>query len=222
MMDSCLFIHGFTGGEYEIAPLSQFLGAHDCLSRTFTLQGHGGSRSDLLQSDRLGWRQSAEDELSTLLNRTEGVHLIGFSTGALIASHLSVQYKARIKSLTLLSTPVFPLNPVQILRTLGQPEMIRNYIRKWGSTPAKATREFQRLVRESFEIYPQMDLPTLIVQGKRDHLVKFKSAGYLEQTIPSGRKQVLIMEKSGHMVCHSEESPAMMREVLQFIRSSGH
>jgi carboxylesterase len=67
-----------------------------------------------------------------------------------------------------------------------------------------------------------MDLPTLIVQGKRDHLVKFKSAGYLEQTIPSGRKQVLIMEKSGHMVCHSEESPAMMREVLQFIRSSGH
>jgi esterase/lipase len=78
-----------------------------------------------------------------------------------------------------------------------QPAMIRNYISKWGSTPMKATREFQRLVRESFDIYPQIGLPTLIVQGKR----------------------VLIMENSGHMVCHNEDSPGMMKEVLQFIRS---
>lgn len=220
-MDSCLLIHGFTGGEYEVSPLSQFLEANDCQSRTFTLKGHGGSRNDLLQSDRHGWRQSAEDELNALLARTDGVHLIGFSTGALIASHLSVQYKPRIRSLTLLSAPVYPLNPLEIVRTLGRPDMIRKYVSKWGSTPMKATREFLRLVRESFEVYPQLALPTLIVQGKRDHLVKFKSAGFLEQTIPSSRKQVLIMEKSGHMVCHSEGSPAMMNEVLQFIRSSG-
>lgn len=220
-MDSCLFIHGFTGGEYEISPLSQFLEANNCPSRTFTLKGHGGSRNDLLHSDRHDWRQSAEDELNALLAQTEGVHLIGFSTGALIASHLSVQYKPRIKSLSLLSTPVFPLNPLEILRTLGRPDMIRNYISKWGSTPMKATREFQRLVRESFDVYPQIGLPTLIVQGKRDHLVKYKSAGYLQQTIPSGRKQLLIMEKSGHMVCHGEGSHRMMNEVLQFIRSSG-
>lgn len=218
-MERCLLIHGFTGGEYEISPLAQFLEGHGCQPRTFTLKGHGGSRRDLLHSSRGDWRQSAEDELNQLLAGGEKVHLIGFSTGALIASHLSVQYSAQVKSLTLLSTPVFPLNPVEILRTLVRPEMIRNYLRKWGSTPMKATREFQRLVRESFGIYPQVNLPTLIVQGRHDHLVKFKSADYLQQTIPAGRKQVLIMENSGHMVCHSGESPAMMDEVLRFIRS---
>ncbi|WP_340025645.1 alpha/beta fold hydrolase [Paenibacillus sp. FSL K6-1096] len=217
-MEHCLLIHGFTGGEYEVSPLAQFLEGNGYPSRTFTLSGHGGSRKELLHSSRRDWRQSAEDELNQLLAGGADVHLIGFSTGALIASRLSVEYGPRIKSLTLLSTPVFPLNPGEILRTLVRPEMIRNYLRKWGSTPMKATREFQRLVRESFGIYPQVDLPTLIVQGRRDHLVKFKSAGYLQQTIPAGHKQVLIMENSGHMVCHSAESPAMMNEVLRFIR----
>ncbi|WNS43224.1 alpha/beta fold hydrolase [Paenibacillus sp. MMS20-IR301] len=213
-MDSCLLIHGFTGGEYEVLPLAQFLGAHDYITRTFTLKGHGGTRRDLLHSDRHDWQQSAEEELNMLLSGAEGVHLVGFSTGALIASGLSVRYKPYIKSLTLLSAPVFPLNPAQILRTLGSPEMVRNYLRKWRSTPLKATREFQHLVRESFAVYPELELPTFIVQGNRDHLVKSKSAGYLQQTIPSRRKQV-------HMVCHSADSAGMMDEVLQFMRSAG-
>jgi esterase/lipase len=221
-MDSCLFIHGFTGGEYEISPLAEFLEQHHYHSRTFTLKGHGGSRNDLLKSDRHGWRQSAEDQLQELLNGNGGVHLIGFSTGALIASHLTVQYQDRIKSLTLLSTPVFPLNPLEILRTLGSPAMIRNYLGKFGSTPAKATREFQRLVRESFDIYPQIETPTLIVQGRRDHLVRAKSAAYLQRTIPSEGKQVLMVDRSGHMLCHCADSGRMMNEVLQFMQNSGH
>lgn len=221
-MDSCLFIHGFTGGEYEISPLSQFIAQHNYHVRTFTLKGHGGSWYDLLQSDRNDWRQSAEDELLELLNHDGNgkVHLIGFSTGALIASALSVQYRERIKSLTLLSAPVFPLNPVEILRTLISPVMIRNYLSKFGSTPGKATREFLRLVRESFEIYPQIETQTMIVQGKRDHLVKLKSATYLQQTIPSSRKQLLIVENSGHMLCYCDDNEYVMNQILKFMQSS--
>lgn len=220
-MDSCLFIHGFTGGEHEISPLSQFMEKHNYRSRTFTLKGHGGSRNDLLRSNRHDWQQSAEYELTDLLESNERVHLIGFSTGALIASHLSVKYQPWIKSLTLLSTPVFPLNPLEILKTLTSVSMLKNYIRKFGSTPPKATREFQRLVRESFAVYPHIETPTLIIQGRRDHLVKNKSANYLQHTIPTTHKQVLIVNKSGHMVCHCEERDRIMNEVLQFIQSTG-
>lgn len=42
-MESCLFIHGFTGGEHEISPLSQFMEQHNYRSRTFTLKGHGAA-----------------------------------------------------------------------------------------------------------------------------------------------------------------------------------
>ncbi|ULO08366.1 alpha/beta fold hydrolase [Paenibacillus sp. 19GGS1-52] len=220
-MDSCLFIHGFTGGEYEISPLSEYMEQHHYRSITFTLKGHGGSRQDLLHSDRHDWQRSAENELTKLLKTNEAVHLIGFSTGALIASQLSVQYKPRIKSLTLLSTPVFPLNPIELLKTFASLSMLRNYISKFGSTPAKATREFQRLVRESFDVYPQIETPTLIVQGKRDHLVKSKSANYLQQVIPTSHKQVLMVDNSGHMVCHCEDKDWIMNEVLKFIQRVG-
>jgi len=219
-MDSCLFIHGFTGGEHEISPLSQFMEQHDYYSRTFTLKGHGGTRDDLLHSDRHDWQQSAEDELTELLKTNNGVHLIGFSTGALIASHLSVRYKPWIKSLTLLSAPVFPLNPLEILKTLASMSMIKTYLRKFNSTPPKATREFQRLVHESFSIYPHIETPTLIVQGKRDHLVRTRSADFLKHTIPTPRKQVLMVDNSGHMVCHCEAKDMIMNEVLQFIQNS--
>ncbi|AWV35695.1 alpha/beta hydrolase [Paenibacillus odorifer] len=221
-MESCLFIHGFTGGEHEISPLSQFMEQHNYRSRTFTLKGHGGSRNDLLHSDRHDWQQSAEDELTELLKTNDGVHLIGFSTGALIASHLSVRYKPWIKSLTLLSTPVFPLNPVEIIKTLASFSMLKTYISKFSSTPPKATREFQRLVRESFSIYPHIETPTLIVQGKRDHLVKTRSADYLRHhMIKATQKQVLMVDNSGHMVCHCAEKDRIMNEVLQFIQTAG-
>jgi len=220
-MDSCLFIHGFTGGIFEIAPLSQFMENHNYRSTTFTLRGHGGTKSELLLSSRHDWQDSAEEQLAELLKENEGVHLIGFSTGALIASRLSVQYRARIKSLTLLSAPVFPLNPVEIIKTLGSLTMLKNYLSKFGSTPPKATKEFQRMVRESFDIYPQIETPTLIVQGRRDHLVKPKSAAFLQNTIKAPRKEVLLIDKSGHMVCHCEESDRIMNEVLEFIQSVG-
>lgn len=219
-MDSCLFIHGFTGSEHEISPLSRFMEQHNYHSRTFTLSGHGGSRRDLLKSDRHDWQQSAEDQLMELLKTEDSVHLIGFSTGALIASHLSVHYKPRIKSLTLLSTPVFPLNPVEFIKTLGSITMLKAYLNKFTSTPPRATREFQRLVRETFSIYPHIETPTLIVQGKRDHLVKTRSAGYLEQVIKANHKQVLMVDNSGHMVCFCEEKDRIMNEVLQFIQST--
>ena len=219
-MDSCLFIHGFTGGIFEIAPLSQFMEEHNYRSTTFTLRGHGGTKAELLGSSRHDWQASAEEQLTELLKENERVHLIGFSTGALIASRLAVEYKSRVKSLTLLSTPVFPLNPVEIIKTLGSLTMLKNYASKFGTTPPQATREFGRMVRESFEIYPQIETPTLIVQGRRDHLVKTRSAAYLQNTIKAPRKKVLLVDKSGHMVCHCGESERMMSQVLEFIENA--
>lgn len=61
----------------------------------------------------------------------------------------------------------------------------------------------------------------MIVQGKRDYLVKPKSANYLQQTIPTSHKQVLMVDNSGHMVCHCEDKERIMHEVLLFIQRVG-
>ena len=223
-MNKCLLIHGFTGGVFEVSPLADYLEQRLYRARTFTLSGHEGGRAALRRSDRRSWLQSAEDELLKLLedgDNTSGAHIIGFSTGALIGSALSAKYPNRVRSLTLLSAPVFPLNPPEIVRTLASADMLRQYMRKFRSTPPKATREFRRMVRESFDFYPKIAAPTLIVQGTRDHLVRAKSAAYLRENLGSPRKEVVMVDGSGHMVCHCADKERVMGRIHAFIEEAG-
>lgn len=219
-MERCLFIHGFTGGIFEIEPLSEYLKQHHYLTHTFTLKGHTGRRADMRRATREDWYRQAGSELEQLALDGEGVHVIGFSMGALIASRLAVRYKSLVQSLTLLAAPVFPLNPGEIVKTLGSPAMLKNYVSKFGSTPIHANREFNRIVRESFALFPKIEAPTLIVQGKRDHLVKTKSAAYLDRHIGSPGKEILLVERSGHLLCYCEEKDKVLDKVHQFIQGA--
>ncbi|WP_046213512.1 alpha/beta hydrolase [Paenibacillus wulumuqiensis] len=220
MKSICLLIHGFTGGTHEIEPLRAYLAARHCITRTFTLAGHGGTRQDMLNVSRQDWIDGAEKELQQLLRQHECVHLIGFSTGALIAAHLSVRYPERIRTLTMLSAPVFPLNPRQIMRTLIQPQMIRGYWHNLWHVPPQATREFYKIVRESHAIYTKLAAPALIVQAGSDHLVKPHSGAYLYHQLPleDTCKKLLTLPDSGHLVCHGSDPSELFTQVYQWIR----
>lgn len=216
-MKVCLLIHGFTGGEYEVSPLADYLQAQGYIVKMFTLQGHGGSKAELRNATRYDWIHSAENQLKQLLTTYSKIHLIGFSTGALIAAHLVVKYPNQIGSLTMLSAPVFPLNPQQIIRTLSQWPMVKAYIRNLFVVPSRATREFYRIVHESFAIYPHIKIPALIVQGDQDHLVKMKSAAYLLKHLGTPDTRVIIVPNSGHLVCYAEHKSNFFEAVQVWI-----
>lgn len=216
-MKVCLLIHGFTGGEHEVSPLAEYLEAQGYTVKMFTLQGHGGSKADLRSATRHDWINGAEFELKQLLTTYSKVHLIGFSTGALIAAHLVVKYPNQISSLTMLAAPVFPLNPQQIVRTLAKWPMVRAYIRNFFVVPSRATREFYRMVSESFAVYPRIHIPVLIVQGDRDHLVKMKSATYLAQHLGTRDTGVMIVPHSGHLVCYAERKHDVFEAVRVWV-----
>jgi len=217
-MEACLLIHGFTGGVHEMEPLADFLEKKGFDVSTFILSGHGGSRKEMQDAGNREWIASAEKELKLLLSKYNRVHLIGFSTGALIATRLAAFYKERIASITLLSAPVFPLHPPAIARTLMQPRMVGRYIRNFFAVPARATREFYRIVDESLEWYEEAKSPALIVQGAKDHLVKPRSSAYLNEHLGSADKKVLLLPQSGHMVCHSPNQLELFDAVLEHVR----
>ena len=217
-MKVCLFIHGFTGGEHEVSPLAEYLAQQGYVVKMFTLKGHGGSKADLRNTDRYDWIESAEKELNLLLTTYSKIHLIGFSTGALISAHLAVKYPDQICSITMLSTPVFPLNPQQIIRTLYRWPMVKAYIRNFFVVPSKATREFYRIVHESLVMYPHIKIPALIIQGDSDHLVKTKSAAYLAQHLGSSDTRVVIVPDSGHLVCYAQHKDIVFTAVHHWIQ----
>lgn len=219
-MGTCLLIHGFTGGEFEVAPLSEFLQERSCRTVTFFLRGLGGSRAELKDASREDWLHAAERQFKKAAYREEAIHLIGFSTGALIAAALAVKYKEQVRSLTLLAAPVYLFNVKEIIKTLGKVHMVKNYIKKFLTTPYRATRQFKAMVRESLQVYGKIQVPTLIIQGGADHLVQTRSANYLYEAIQADRKKLLIVDHSGHLICHGEGQESVFQEVSRFIQST--
>ncbi|WP_017812012.1 alpha/beta hydrolase [Paenibacillus shenyangensis] len=219
MSSICLLIHGFTGGPHEVEPLRAYLAERKCITKTFILAGHGGTRKDMMDVSYQDWIAGADQELQELLEQHEYVHLIGFSTGALIAAHLSIRYPNRIRTLTLLSAPVFPLNPRQIMKTLIQPHMVRAYWRNLWQVPPQATREFYKIVHASHRIYKQINTPVFIVQAEQDHLVKPHSGTYLYNQLQMGEnnKHLLVIADSGHLVCHCKDPSELFNAVYEWI-----
>lgn len=227
-MGACLFIHGFTGSPHEIQPLADELRSQGFEVHTPTLAGHAGNRADMKRTAWQDWIAGVESIMQDLHQAGKTVHLVGFSMGALIAAYLAVNYPVR--TLTLLSTPIYYVNKRQMIRTIR--ETIRHRIRDRKSstrphryaikiriTPIKAVLNFRQLVREVKPWLPQVRVPALILQGEKDDLVEPRSAWHIYHNISSREKNIQFFPESDHMICLGCDQAEINRIVGRFIRA---
>src|SRR5699024_9810271 len=117
-MIGCLCLHGFTGGPYEIAPLTDFLLENtNWLVSVPTLPGHGVD----LKLDNVthkDWLVTAELAYQELAKKVDTIYLIGFSMGGMIAAALAAKY--RVDRLVMLSPSRKYLSLAGITGELGQ------------------------------------------------------------------------------------------------------
>lgn len=226
-MDGCLLIHGFTGSEFEVEPLTIYLRERGINAVCPLLAGHGDqpekSLKEVVWQD---WVHSAEVALQDLQNECETIYVVGFSMGGLIAGYLANRY--RVDKLVLLSASVFYLNPKQLAKDLvalmqsllKHPERLqdfRRYSENIKTIPLQAVIEFCHLVRALKPELADIRVPTLIVQGALDDLVDPRSATYIYETIQSTEKQLHILPKSKHIVCHDCEKEELKKLVGNFL-----
>jgi len=227
-MGACLLIHGFTGSPFELEPLAARLReeGHDVLLPT--LAGHGGGRGEMERVTWLDWIHSADAALNELLRRNERVHLVGFSMGGLIAAYLSVKYAGRVTSLTMLSAPIYTLNPKQLFKKIAEAiqltmrhrsphEDITRYLTKMKATPPRSLAHFRRLVQTVKPMISEVEVPLLVIQGQLDELVEARSADYIHQTARSERKDIHYFPESAHMICHDCEAHHVVDLVIDFV-----
>jgi len=227
-MGACLLIHGFTGSPFELEPLAERLRGQGHTVVVPTLAGHCGSRLEMERSTWLDWVQSAEKELIELIKSHGSVHLVGFSMGGLIAALLSTKYKARVRSLTMLSAPIYTLNPRQLYKRIAEAiqqsmrsrsphEDISRYLAKFKATPVRSLAHFRRLVQTVKPKIASVEAPLLVIQGLLDELVETRSADYIAGTASSVRKDVYYFPESAHMICHDCEADQVTELVASFI-----
>lgn len=227
MKTGVLFIHGFTGGPFEVRPLVNFLKKEtDWQISLPTLPGHG-LPLDLGKVSADSWLMEAELGLKKLQKEVDRVIVVGFSMGGLIAMYLALRYK--FDKLVLLSAAAKYISPRILLKELGI--MLAKPIRKYPPntfyhlyeyklthTPLRATFEFLRIVRIIEPYYSLIKTPVCIVQGEKDGIVPFTTAEHLLKKLGSEKKEFIKSPLGKHHICYSDDCDNWFNEVLRFMR----
>lgn len=219
MKQACLFIHGLTGGPFELEPLADQIRRNGWHCQLPTLPGHENNLQQVGQVQWTDWVEGMEQTADRMKSEYGAFDLVGFSMGGLIAAYLTNRYPVR--RLVLLNAALIYVSPVHYGRELV------NLIRtgafreeaagKLTSARLKASWQFAKLVRHLKPEFKSIHTPTLIVQGLKDHVVHPFSARMIEQSIP-GPKEVKWFPNSRHLICLDTEAEEVCNEVVHFLK----
>jgi len=226
-MIGCMLIHGYTGGPYELAPLTNYLKENtNFIVVVPTLPGHGKNLAldDVSHED---WLNTAEETFLQLRKKVNRIYLIGFSMGGMIASYLAAKYN--VNKLVLLATAGKYLSFKQIgldMSTifkdgvsgkLNENKLFQHYKTKRGEVPLKAHIEFIKLVKKTRGYLNEVDNPVLIAQGQLDSMVPYQTAYYLAEEIASEDKEVILFDQSKHLICLGKDKDVLNSIIYRFL-----
>jgi esterase/lipase len=217
----CLLIHGFTGGPFELMPLSRRLAEMGWDCTVPTLAGHENELQRIGAVSYTEWIEGMEREAERMSKRYGSFDLVGFSMGGLIAAYLA--NRCPVRRLVLLSTAVVYISPLRFGRELVA-QIKSGRIRdeaaaKLTGARWRATLQFMRLVRRLKPELETIQVPTLIVHGLKDHVVHPYSAKIIERKI-KGPKEVRLFPESRHLICLDVEAEAVIDAVAGFLQRS--
>ncbi|MBU5595409.1 alpha/beta fold hydrolase [Amphibacillus sp. MSJ-3] len=225
-MIGCLCIHGFTGGPYEIEPLTTYLQEKtNWLIRVPTLPGHGMN----LELDKVtheDWLESADQAYQALASQVDTVYVVGFSMGGMIAASLAAKYP--VDRLVMLSPSRKYLNLIKLTsearhllkdRVFGEIEenlSYKNFKHKKGRIPPRAYVEFAKCMTVTRPALKEISCPVLVLQGIQDGLVPYQSTHYLAKEIPVDI-DVIYYADSKHLICLGDDKEVAIEAVYQYL-----
>lgn len=230
MSIGALFLHGFSGGPYEVQPFVDYVQQRtDWVIAIPTLSGHGEAEDLAMKGYKAHhWLMDAEIAYRRLARQVDEVIIVGFSMGGVIAMYLASRYK--VKKLVLLSAAAKYISPSQLVKDfrfiatdamankLQENELFARYKFKFQNVPFSATVEFMKIVRKTTPYFKNIMCPTFIVQGLLDGIVPSQTAQLLYDQIQSNEKRMYFSESGKHHICFSEDCDDWFDEVLTFIK----
>lgn len=224
-----LFLHGFSGGPYEVEPFAHYIEQRiDWVISIPTFSGHGDAEHLAMKGYKAEhWMMEAEIAYRQLKKQVDEVIVVGFSMGGIIAMYLSIRYP--VKKLVLLSAAAKYVSPTQLVKDvraiaqdmvhkkLEENELFARYKFKFKNVPLTATIEFMKVVKKTEPYIKNIQCPTFIVQGELDGIVPSATAQILFEQIQSQQKQMYISDCGKHHICYSDDCEQWFDQVYQFL-----
>jgi carboxylesterase len=235
-----LIIHGFTASLDCVNGLEPPIKALGLPIRMPVLRGHGAESPDALRGVTWhDWVEDAQAALEDLLTEAENAIVFGHSMGGLVTLTLAAEHPDRIDSIIVaaaavqMTSPLAPGRPLNFLAPLvarllkkidfppiyADPTLAQyntNYL--WApADPILSLFEFARRTRRRL---PEVKLPALIMQSRKDTTVAPESAEIIYQGIstPADQKRIVWFEVTEHEMFRDCEREATIQTVVDYVR----
>lgn len=231
--NGCLLIHGFTGSPTEMRWLGEHLADQGFSVLGVRLSAHGTDIKDMRRVRWRDWVASVEDGWQLLGGAAEKIVLIGLSMGGALAALLAEKRPA--SGIVMMSTPYalprdrrLPLaRPLSVLWPyVGKghdrerdPE-IYDYHFSYDRHPTLAIAELNDLLRMLRAALPNLSLPALVMHSKEDAYVPPANAASVFNALGSSRKELLWVERGGHVITLEPDRMSVYRRVAEFVKEA--
>lgn len=220
-----LIIHGFAGGTYDQELLANHLELNPKLDvYSFTLPGHDVKSRE--KATCSSWINESEKQLKYLIdNGYKSIYLVGHSMGGVIACHLAAKYK-EVKKLVLAAPAFTHLASREeggILGAIGKsPELIKSYstdefFTRVRKLPMTAVKEFFSLIEKYQDTPQKLNIPVMILHGKKDQIVPLTSSIDIFEEIPSKHKNLIIITGYYHDLFKGKKANDISQEIEEFL-----
>lgn len=226
----CLLLHGFTGSPLEMVPLAEALAQDGYTVRVARIAGHGTSPEDLASTSWEDWIESARAALQAMQTQCRDVAVVGLSMGGAIGLYLAATTDLRavvalatplrlrpvIARLARAVQPYVPYLPV-LARVGPRSAEVRPYRAGYLRIPLGATADLGHLLERTVELLPQVRVPVMVAQGRRDWAIPAESGEVIYERVASEVRRLLWLPHSGHVVTLDVDREDLFGEVRRFL-----
>lgn len=231
-----LALHGFGATTQEVELIVDIARDLGLAALAPLLPGHGTSVHDLARTRFADWRGAAERALLELRRVHRQVMVVGASMGSLIALDLAADF-TDVVGVGVLGSPIrlrwpYPslaLAAMSFLRIpdftipksgpdILDPEARRTQV-TYSEQPAHAGNDLRLAGRRVEGRLGKISCPAFVAHGKADRVCPVDNARIVHAGLgtPSGEKELLILERSHHIITRDLERGILRRELSRFI-----
>ncbi len=223
LASAVLLIHGFLSSPAEMRSLGERLHAAGHHVLGVRLKGHGTSPWDLRSRNWHDWAASVESGYDIIKAFSESVHIVGFSTGGLLAlNYASDHPDKKIKSVTSVCAPVHFKNRNMVFVPLVHhanrlvswvsseglvpftPNEPENPEVNYQHIPVRAVYQLQQFIDHLTEDKLTINANVHLYQGDHDPVVDPASMQTLDKLITAENKTLVTLDSDIHGVIYRD------------------
>ena len=215
--EGVLLVHGFMASPAELRELGDKFHQQGFHVLGVRLKGHGTSPWDLRSRNWQDWCASVNRGFNILKAYTRRIHIIGFSTGGLLALHHAVRSPDPcLASVISVSAPVeFRNKNMRFVPLLHQANKLVRWVSSEGlipfrpnptehpdinymHIPIRSLYQLQKLIEDFFARPANIDCPVTLFQSDHDPVVVPDSVNQLYRHILARDKYINIIRSNHH------------------------